>query len=271
MKTLGSILQWLFAIVGVMVTVMGLTPDEWTAKLPAWLAFFHLANGPLLAIVLCWGIVIGGFCLWSRQQIVIWPTRKEWWDKKLAAAIQASEKLIVIDSYQSSKHQFWASIEARLQRDEAFHFIILDLARTDPLLSHCVNTSLADITVLDIDAKAIERLFQTRNKSSNGGNKTIEYGYWTGESQGPLVAWTIKGKETIAAGLWQQVDGNTDLSPWLITRRGPLFQSLQKHYQTLIGKARASNNVHSSVARLESPASPQPGQTPGVILDPASV
>jgi hypothetical protein len=263
-KVIGSILQWLLTIVALVVAIMALTPEEWRVKIPAWLPFLRPADSSLLAIALVVAMVASGFCLWSRQQVVLWPTRKQWWDNRLSAAIQASGKLVVIDSYQSSKHQFWASIEERLHRDEPFHFIILDLAKTDPMLVHCVNTSLAGASVLDIDARAIKHLLQIRNDAGKGGNKTIEFGYWTGESQGPLVAWTIKGKETIAAGLWQQVDGNTDLSPWLVTRRGPLFQSLKRHYETLIHRARVANNVHSSIAALTGPAGSPPGTAQGI-------
>ena len=267
MKVVQSILQWLIAIVAFVATILAVTPDEWKVKLTQWAPVLSILNGPLLAIALIAGALAAGFCLWSRQQVVVWPTRKEWWDRKLAAAIRASEKLVVIDSYQSSKHQFWASIEERLHQDEPLHFILLDLARTDPMLAHCVNTSLADTSVLDIDVKAIRKLIQIRNESGKGGNKTIEFGYWSGESQGPLVVWTVKGKETIAAGLWQQVEGNTDLSPWLVTRRGPLFRSLKRHYENLIHKARVANNVHSSIDALATPATAHPAPAPGVVAE----
>jgi hypothetical protein len=252
MKALAAVLQWMLGILALVVTLLALTPTEWKQKLSIWSSVVHPANASLLLAAA--PLAIAAFTLGlysrSRQQIVVWPTRKKWWDTRLPSIISACETLVVIDSYQGSKHQFWAALEKRVRDEAPFHFIMLDLAKGDPMLPYCVDTSLAHATVVDIDLRAIQRLFQVRASAGKGGNKTIEFGYWTGESQGPLVAWTIKRKEVIAFGLWQQVEGNTDLSPWLVSRRGPLFGSLKQHYESLLHKAKAAGNLHSSEAAL---------------------
>ncbi|MBV9770866.1 MAG: hypothetical protein JOZ32_14935, partial [Bryobacterales bacterium] len=263
MKTLASVLQWVLGILALAIAVLSLSPSEWKQKLLIWSALVHLTNSViLLMMTLVVAASAVNLYLSSRQQVVVWRTRKKWWDTKLLPIIQVCEKLVIVDSYQGSKHQFWTSIENRLKEDRPFHFVLLDLAKGDPMLAYCMDTSMVHSAVADIDLKAIERLLKERDASGKGGNKTIEFGYWTGESQGPLVSWTINGRETIAAGLWQQVNGNTDLSPWLVSKRGPIFESLKQHRECLLHKAKARGSVHSSVVTLLNPLS---GQTASIL------
>jgi hypothetical protein len=240
-----NVLQYVITAIGLFAAILALQPDEWSKKLQSWFHLVYLPKKELWSLVfVCVVLFVFLIILYhSKQKLTVWSTRKSWWDKNLSRIIFRAEKLILVDSYQGSKHEFWDLIERRICQDAPFHLIMLDLSKDNPMLKHCIETSRASEYVLDLDEQAIKRLVKKRNQLENGGNKTIEFGYWDKESQGPLVAWIINGKETIAAGLWQQVAGNTDLSPWLISCKGPVFKSLKSHYETLIRDARKNGMI----------------------------
>ncbi len=251
LRKIPAAVQWSLAIIGVVLAALALTPAEWNQKLALWSVELHRFKFSGLDAVL--GVVAALSLLLflrAKLEIVIWPTRKAWWDAKLPHIIATCDKLVVLDSYQGSKHEFWTALDRRMEAEGPFHFVMLDLAKDDPLLAYCADTSAVPADVIDIDVQSFGRLWKKRNESSKGGNKTVEFGYWTGESQGPLVAWTTRGNETIAAGLWQQVDGNTDLSPWLVVKRGPLFASFKSHYECLLHKTQGGGRLHSSMSTL---------------------
>lgn len=163
------------------------------------------------------------------------------------ALIMTSEKLIVIDSYHGHKHEFWDCLEKRVKKAEPFNFMMLNLSKRDQMLKNCLDVTGASLEVAIQDSKSVKRLMEKVDESEYGHNKIIQFGNWTGISQGPIVSWTSNGKEFIAAGLWQQVAGSTDLSPCLVTRSGPIFESLKKHCESLINNARASGMFPLSV------------------------
>jgi len=241
----------LLAILGLLATALALTPAEWNQKLALWSVEFQRFKFSGLDLVFGAAAALS-LALFVRKklEITIWPTRKAWWDAKLPNIIATCDKLVVLDSYQGSKHEFWTALDKRMEAEGPFHFVMLDLAKDDPLFAYCADTSAVPADVVDIDVQSFVRLWKKRNESSKGGNKTVEFGFWEGESQGPLVAWTSRGNETIAAGLWQQVDGNTDLSPWLVVKRGALFASFKSHYECLLKKAQAGDRLHSSISTL---------------------
>lgn len=84
-----------------------------------------------------------------------------------------------------------------------------------------------------------------------GANKKLEFLYWTGIAPGPLLAWTTRGKETIALGFWVQLKEATELTPFLIVKRGPLFDALKKHYENVIARSQRLESVAPSPANVD--------------------
>ena len=173
MKTLASVLQWVLGILALAIAVLSLSPSEWKQKLLIWSALVHLTNSVILLMMT---LVV------AASAVNFWRTRKKCWDTTLLQIIQVCEKLVIVDSYQGSKHQFWTSIENRLKEDRPFHFVLLDLAKGDPMLAYCMDTSMVHSAVADIDLKAIDRLLKERDASGKGGNKTIEFGPLSGQT-----------------------------------------------------------------------------------------
>jgi len=242
MKQIEETIKYLLGIIALIAGILTLSPDQWKRQLSAWIGFLPFTSPDWRTAFFI--AVILSLSLWHyqrRRELQIWPTRKQWWDKKLPQIISKCEKLIVITSYESSKHEFWTELGKRFERRDSFHFIMLTLPESDPFLKYCIDvTEVPKDAVTEIDKKAIKDLIAKRNTSPHASNKTIEHGHWEGISQGPMLVWTIKGKETIATGLWQQIPGSTDLSPWLVTQRGRIYESLKEHYTVLINKARKS-------------------------------
>ena len=244
MNNFEKVIQYILLAISLLIAVIAVQPADWQRNIFEWtglLNFQEIDWTMLLAI----GIILSMTLFYYRgkKEITLWSTRKKWWDKKLPKIIATSDKLVVVDSYQGSKHEFWTSLEKRMNEAAPFHLVMLDLDKSSQLLKYCMETSRVTEEVLDIDIQAIKRLIDKRDSSNRGGNKTIEFGHWEGECQGPLVAWTISNKEIIAAGLWQQVEGSTDLSPWIVSKSGPLHTSLKKHYESLIQDARKNGKI----------------------------
>ena len=72
----------------------------------------------------------------------------------------------------------------------------------------------------------LRELAADRARSENAGNKTLEAYYWKGLSPGPLMSWTIAGKETIGLGLWVDIPSATDGVPYFVISGGQLFNTL---------------------------------------------
>jgi hypothetical protein len=90
----------------------------------------------------------------------------------------------------------------------------------------------------------ISELEDQKKHSRHHSNKNLEFYFWEGPSPGPLVAWTINGKERIALGFWMHLKEATDLTPYVIVERGSLFDALKRHYESMIDEART---VHAYV------------------------
>lgn len=254
MKIFHILFQYLIAFLALLAAVFAVQPTQWKQNLSTWLGGVNLDREDWWLIFLsCMVVSVALLYYREKQQMRVWTTRKKWWDRKLPQIILNSEVLIVIDSYQGSKHEFWDSLVKRVEKAEPFHFIMLNLNKDDQMLEYCMDTSGVTEEVTDLDIKAIKHLNKKKDEAKNGGNKIIEFGNWSGISQGPLVSWIRKGKETIAAGLWQQVGGSTDLSPWLVTRSGPIFESLKKHYESLIKMARSTGKLPLLILNQNAP------------------
>ena len=235
------------AILALIVAIVALHPTQWINRLSAWIGLLNFTDINWLNILFISVIFSLALWLYRLKQIVrVWTTRKEWWDNKLPKIIEKCEKLILITSYESTKHPFWTALQKRFQEEKEFHFIMLMLAEDNPFMKYCTDvTGAPSNAVTEADKKAITDLINIRNNSSYSANKTIEYGYWEGISQGPMLIWTVKDREVIATGFWQQIPGSTDLSPWLVTRGGPVYKSLKGHYELLINKIRQKKGIIS--------------------------
>lgn len=247
-----KVINYLLLIIGLLAAIMALKPEEWKPNILKWLSLLSASNVDWITVLLvCILLTAVLYYYRKKKEVTVWKQRKEWWNKKIPKIVAGSEKLVVVDSYQGSKHEFWTSLEKRINEDRPFHFVMLDLGKDDEMLEHCMETSGVTEEVSDIDRSAILRLISKRDESRKGDNKTIEFGYWRGIIQGPLVAWTIKGKEIIAAGLWQQVEGSTDFSPWIVSETGPLYDSLKANYESLIRDARKNSRICSDATSIK--------------------
>ncbi len=228
-------LNWFLIIASVLIALLALTPQKWGDNLSVWYYSLNVVGMPFLLGLLLIGLVLTLIRVTNNVQIL--PTRKEWVDRHLTQIIKQSEKIVFVTSYEGNKHPFWHELEQRMYDDKPFDFIYLSLPLDDPILHSCVRNSGGNMEVAAFDKEVMEKIIQKCKDLPHRNRKSVRHLYWKGESQGPMISWVIKGKETIATGLWQQVPGNTDLSPWIITRRGHLFNSLKSHYENLIAKA----------------------------------
>ena len=128
---------------------------------------------------------------------------------------------------------FWPPLLKRMTDGRPLHLVIMFRKPGDSFLEDCFTVSEGDRKALDSDSRNIKKL---KEASDIDSTKTFHFCYWNGISQGPLVVWRKprETKETIAMGLWQQVPGSTDRSPWFVTVEGPLYDSLKQHYEKIL-------------------------------------
>lgn len=221
-------------IVSILITALAVTPQKLAQNLSVWYLWLIGVGMPLLSLIL---VVLVLVLVRITNGVKVLATRKEWLDRHLSQVIEQSEKIVFVTSYEGYKHTFWHALEKRMDDDKLFDFTYLSLPLDDPILHSCVRNSGGNMKIAAYDKEAMEKIVQKCKQSTHREQESVRHLYWKGESQGPMISWVIKGKETIATGLWQQVPGNTDLSPWLVIRKGHLFTSLQAHYKSLIAKA----------------------------------
>ena len=235
-----NLVGWITFIIGIALTVLALSPEDWKTNLAHWHSLFERAGLYRYALIIglsCLGFGIG--FLWHSNDIEVKATRVQWWDSNIQSVIRDSEKLVVMDSAFGHKHLFWEALSERLQSPKPFELVYLMLKDGDPFLARCLEVAKADPSLPKQDKKAIEGLVKTKIGSPYSPNKKMEFYFWEGISPGPLVAWTKDGKETIGLGFWMQLSKATDGTPYAIVKRGPLFDDLKRHYETIINEARS--------------------------------
>jgi TIR domain len=174
------------------------------------------------------------------SDVDVYGTRQEWWGKELLKVLATCEKFVLIDSYQGEKHGLWSSLEQRILDPRPFELIVACLGADDPFLKMCFGVSRSgqvDKRTMDTDREAARKLIGLLNGNPWASNKSVRFLVWHGVSPGPVVAWTKNAREIIALGMWQQITGSTDLSPWLVVYDGPIYRSLKLHYQRVIDSA----------------------------------
>jgi hypothetical protein len=173
----------------------------------------------------------------DSNDIQVEATREEWWNSNIKSVIRDSEELVVMDSALGHKGPFWEALSTRLVSPKPFHLVYLRLKDGDPFLARCLKVAVADATLTRQDKTAIDALVKAKSNSPYSSNKNLEFYFWEGISPGPLVAWTINSKETIGLGFWMNLSKATDGTPYVIVKRGPLFDDLKQHYKSFIDKA----------------------------------
>lgn len=223
---MSELVGWIIGIVGtvlgIVLAVLALSPKDWKTSLRDWSSLFERAG------------------LWHSNDIEVKATRVEWWDSNIQSVIRDSEKLVVMDSVLGHKHPFWNALSERLQSPKPFKLVYLMLRDGDPFLARCLEVAGAHASMTQQDKTAIEGLVKTKTGSPYTSNKELEFYFWEGISPGPLVAWTKDGKETIGLGFWMQLSKATDGTPYVIVKRGPLFDDLKHHYERIINEARSN-------------------------------
>ena len=245
----GSLLgRVLGALVIAICLALGFGPDKWAAFIitgfPHWVtpglaqeAFLIL--GVTTLGLISWPLIRSRvLSLWHSKDIDVKATRAEWWYSNIQCVIRSSEKLVVMDSVIGQKPGFWDGLSDRLDSAKPFHLVYLMLSDDSPFLQRCLQLVRVPASLTDQDKAKIGDL-RTKNESLDSSKqKTLEFYFWEGISPGPLVAWTINGKETIGLGFWMELEKATDGTPYVIVKRGPLFANLKDHYEAIIKEAR---------------------------------
>ncbi len=104
----------------------------------------------------------------------------------------------------------------------------------NPFLATILKLVRVPASLTQVDKDMIAHL-----KTKQSPTKTLEFYFWEGISPGPLIAWTKNRKETIGLGFWMQLSKATDGTPYVIVKRGPLFEDLKRHYEAIINEARS--------------------------------
>jgi hypothetical protein len=239
------------AVLAILLAIFALTPGEWQAKLQSWTAIFSLMRvSPLAAFSLVLALVALGALVTtrarSRQELRLWRTRADWWNAELPDVIARADEITFIDMYQGAKPVFWDTLINRLKERRPFALTLLDLKRGDPALDQSLAMNYVKQDVIATDIARMKNLMALAAQN----DKRVSFGYWDGLSQGPLVIWKVGEKEYAAAGFWQQVQNNTDITPWVVTERGYLFASLRQHRERVLQAATARNEVYSSEAGI---------------------
>jgi hypothetical protein len=148
-----------------------------------------------------------------ESDLTIHEKRLEFWNKHIQEIVLTCEELVVIDSFQGEKQPFWQSLSQRVSRQGPFHLVYLILRPDDHFLTMCLGLMNAPQSVTDVDLGHIDLLKKHCAKSRYKSNKRLEFLYWRGISPGPLLAWKESGRETIALGLWLNLEEATDGVP----------------------------------------------------------
>ncbi len=236
-KNTKELIGWSAAALGLLLTFFAAAPDQWKTSLANWNAIFQKSGVYRSALAVGLGSFVFAGWLLLRHQVNVHATRKGWWDKNIASIIRHSERLIVLDSFQGFKHEFWAALSERVADPRPFHLVYLMLRDEDPFLGKCLKLACADSSVTQADRNSLVQLLEDKRRSPHSRNKTLEFLFWEGISPGPLVSWTVDGKETIGLGFWMHVREATDLTPFIVVRRGPMFAALKKHYENIVEQA----------------------------------
>ena len=178
------------------------------------------------------------------RRIRISSTRSGFWEKNIQSIVSECDELIVLDSYQGHKHKFWHALETRLTQPERFHLIYLILREGDPILQRCLSAIGAPENMTEVDKGLITNLKTKKEVSPYKHNKTLEFYYWEGVSPGPLLSWKKGSKEKIGLGFWVHLKEATDGTPYAVLSRGPLFDTLKRHYEAIIKDAREKPQCH---------------------------
>jgi len=228
----------LVGVIAAAIAVFALTPSQWRENVAKWAALISMPHGfGAYAFTFSVALVVSTAVLYRTGSIRVVATRKEWWDKNIASVINNCDEIIVLDTYQGHKHEFWAALENRLLEPRPFHLVYLMKNDHDWFLNRCLEILEVSGQVTEIDRVLVSNLQAKKLHSPYHADKKLEFYYWAGIGPGPLLAWTRKGKETIALGLWVQLKEATDLTPFLIVKRGPLFRALKRHYENVIASA----------------------------------
>ena len=235
-------------IAAFLLGVLSLTPGEWREKMAAWIAALPFNTySPALLYALAVTSVVALVYLYvnslrKRQEARCWRTRAQWWDSELPRLIAASEEMTIIDMYQGPKTVFWSSLENRLKSPRPFKLTVLDLATSDVHLAASLKMNAVKQDVIATDIVQMTHLAEIGAQH----DKSVTFGFWDGLNHGPLVFWKTRRREYAASGFWQQIRGSTDTSPWIVTERGPLFESFTQHRDSILRGAKIQDNPCSS-------------------------